>query len=285
VEKFIDTPVKYYSSGMYVRLAFSVAAHFDPEILILDEVLAVGDSAFQKKSLDKMESAAKSGKTVLFVSHGLSSITRLCDRGIYLEDGKVIYSGNATATASEYLKKIHKIDEERIGAETGKELPTFLDLRDSDKRWEGFTKKIIAWVSAHRLNGEPCAEFKTGESIMLRVGYHVDKELEAYCQINFLDYTGARVMQLHNTHSGASLNLRGDGFVECVIHDLRLLAGSYIIMMDIGNYVNNKPQWLDCIGDTLHININLGDYLIGEGLTQSQVVFAQRSAWQVCSNN
>jgi len=105
VEKFIDTPVKHYSSGMYVRLAFSVAAHFDPEIMILDEVLAVGDAGFTRKSLEKMETAAKSGKTVLFVSHALSSITRLCNYGIYLDKGKMVYAGTAIDTVSEYLKK------------------------------------------------------------------------------------------------------------------------------------------------------------------------------------
>ncbi len=285
ISQFIDTPVKRYSSGMYMRLAFSVAAHLDSSILILDEVIAVGDADFQRKSLEKTENSIKSGKTVLFVSHGLSAITRLCDRGIYLEEGRVAYYGSATETASEYLKKVHKIDEAQIQAEAGNELPTYIDLRNSNKRWEGYTKKIISWASIHRADGEPSTEFKTGESIKIKVGYHTDEEIDAYCQINFLDYTGSRVMQLHNTHSGVPLHLHGDGFVECVLQDLRLLAGNYIIMLEIGNYVENKPQWLDCIGDTLHFNITLGDYLTGVGLTQSQVIFAQKSAWQVCSNN
>lgn len=285
ISQFIDTPVKRYSSGMYMRLAFSVAAHLDSEILILDEVIAVGDADFQKKSLEKTESSIKSGKTVLFVSHGLAAITRLCERGIYLEEGRVAYYGSATETASEYLKKIHKIDEKQIQEEAGKELPTYIDLRNSDKRWDGYTKKILAWASTHDAGDKPCSEFKTGDSIKIRVGYHTDEEMDGYCQINFLDYTGARVMQLHNTHSGASIHLRGDGYVECVIQDLRLLAGSYILMLEIGHYVDKKPQWLDCIGDTLHININLGDYLTGVGLSQSQVIFAQKSAWQVCFKN
>jgi lipopolysaccharide transport system ATP-binding protein len=89
VEKFIDTPVKRYSSGMYVRLAFAVAAHLDPEILIIDEVLAVGDAEFQKKCLGKMDSVAKSGRTVLFVSHGMTAVQDLCNRVALLADGSV----------------------------------------------------------------------------------------------------------------------------------------------------------------------------------------------------
>jgi lipopolysaccharide transport system ATP-binding protein len=93
IEKFLDTPVKHYSSGMYVRLAFAVAAHLQAEILIVDEVLAVGDAEFQKRCLGKMRDVAKSGKTVLFVSHNLNAIHNLCSRGIFLNGGRVSYDG------------------------------------------------------------------------------------------------------------------------------------------------------------------------------------------------
>jgi lipopolysaccharide transport system ATP-binding protein len=103
VEKFIDTEVKYYSSGMTVRLAFAVAAHLEPEILLVDEVLAVGDAAFQKKSIAKMESVGKSGRTVIFVSHHMPSITRLCERAMLLNHGKLIESGPAEQVVADYL--------------------------------------------------------------------------------------------------------------------------------------------------------------------------------------
>ncbi len=104
VEKFIDTPVKHYSSGMYLRLAFGVAAHLDPEILIVDEVLAVGDASFQKKCLNKMQDVGREGRTVLFVSHNMPAITRLCERAILLDDGRVLRDGPATDVVSAYLK-------------------------------------------------------------------------------------------------------------------------------------------------------------------------------------
>lgn len=102
VEQFIDTPVKRYSSGMYVRLAFAVAAHLDPEILIIDEVLAVGDAEFQKKCLGKMGDVAHEGRTVLFVSHNMAAVSRLCAKGIVLRDGQVAFSGTAVGAIERY---------------------------------------------------------------------------------------------------------------------------------------------------------------------------------------
>jgi lipopolysaccharide transport system ATP-binding protein len=102
IEKFIDTPVKHYSSGMYVRLAFAVAAHLEPEILIIDEVLAVGDAEFQKKCLGKMKDVAGEGRTVIFVSHDLGAVSSLCNKGILLTGGQVTYLGNIDETISRY---------------------------------------------------------------------------------------------------------------------------------------------------------------------------------------
>jgi lipopolysaccharide transport system ATP-binding protein len=103
VEKFIDTPVKHYSSGMYLRLAFAVAAHLEPEILLVDEVLAVGDARFQRKCLDKMQDVGKQGHTILFVSHNMAAITRLCPRTILLDQGHVLSDGPSHEVASQYL--------------------------------------------------------------------------------------------------------------------------------------------------------------------------------------
>jgi lipopolysaccharide transport system ATP-binding protein len=103
VERFIDTPVKHYSTGMYLRLAFAVAAHLEPDILIVDEVLAVGDASFQQKCLGKMGSAARGGRTVLFVSHNMEAVRGLCSRCIYLADGTIIDDGDPTRVVARYL--------------------------------------------------------------------------------------------------------------------------------------------------------------------------------------
>lgn len=112
VEQFIDTPVKHYSSGMYLRLAFAVAAHLRTEILLVDEVLAVGDAAFQKKCTEKMSSVAREGRTVLFVSHNLGALSRLCDSGLLLESGRVAAQGPIADTISAY-GRLHKTLDER----------------------------------------------------------------------------------------------------------------------------------------------------------------------------
>src|SRR6266481_6604708 len=104
IEKFVDTPVKHYSSGMYVRLAFSVAAHLEPEILIIDEVLAVGDAAFQRKCTGKMGDVARAGRTILFVSHNVAAVTRLCNRCILLEQGSIIADGATHTVMDTYLR-------------------------------------------------------------------------------------------------------------------------------------------------------------------------------------
>jgi lipopolysaccharide transport system ATP-binding protein len=106
IEQFIDTPVKYYSSGMYVRLAFSVAVHLTPELLLLDEVLAVGDAGFQLKSLEKMKALLRSGATIIFVSHNSNSIKEICKRAIWLEHGVVRMDGKAGNVVDEYIKSL-----------------------------------------------------------------------------------------------------------------------------------------------------------------------------------
>lgn len=114
IERYIDTPVKRYSSGMYVRLAFAVAAHLDPEILIIDEVLAVGDIEFQEKCLGKIKDISATGRTVLFVSHNMSAVQNLCNKGILLENGKLAFTGSSQDTVSSYTSKNNSSNTDKI---------------------------------------------------------------------------------------------------------------------------------------------------------------------------
>lgn len=104
VEKFLDTPMKRYSSGMYVRLAFAVAAHLEPEILLIDEVLAVGDAGFQKKCIEKMNNVTKEGRAILFISHNLTAIQSLCKRTIYIKNGRIIKDSSTTDSINAYME-------------------------------------------------------------------------------------------------------------------------------------------------------------------------------------
>ena len=161
VERFLDTPVKRYSSGMYVRLAFAVAAHLEPEILVVDEVLAVGDAQFQKKCLGKMEDVSKEGRTILFVSHQMSAIEKLCCRGILLSQGQTKFIGNSKDTISYYLQDLEtQIRETKV-----------LDLKRS-----GTGDIKIVDFSIEDANGKPLTAVASGESVVLVFHYEVHTE-------------------------------------------------------------------------------------------------------------
>ena len=156
LEKFLDTPVKYYSSGMYARLAFAVAAHLEPEILIIDEVLAVGDAAFQAKCLGKMGRVAEGGRTVLFVSHDASAVTKLCKTGIYLEHGKIKTAGAIKDVMAQY-----QTDHESVPIAADNILRTADDVEDGESRfveWQA-VKSNAGIPHAVIANEVSCLEF------------------------------------------------------------------------------------------------------------------------------
>jgi lipopolysaccharide transport system ATP-binding protein len=161
VEQFIDTPVKHYSSGMYTRLAFAVAAHMEPEILVVDEVLAVGDIAFQKKCLGKMKDVSQHGRTVLFVSHNMQAVRALCQRCILLEKGRVVMDGRTGAVVSGYQQENRNSE---IGATTAVSDPKL-------RRGSGAAR--YTHVSVEDADGTPRFEFRMGESIRFRCRYEV----------------------------------------------------------------------------------------------------------------
>lgn len=137
-EKFLDTPLKHYSSGMQLRLAFAVAAHLDPEILIIDEVLAVGDAEFQKKCLGKMEDVSKSGRAILFVSHNLSVVHNLCKRCILLKNGSVIGNGPTDVVLAQYHKELTQYDYSTVSAKKNFYITDFKILNSAGKEIESF---------------------------------------------------------------------------------------------------------------------------------------------------
>ncbi|HYN84263.1 MAG TPA: ABC transporter ATP-binding protein [Pyrinomonadaceae bacterium] len=140
LEKFIDTPVKFYSSGMYLRLAFSVAAHLDSEVLFMDEVLAVGDVAFQQKCLDKMHEIRREGRTIIFVSHSMTALVRLCRRCIWIEGGRVVRDGDSHRVVNEYLSANWHVTAERVwtdgGEAPGDETARLVRVRVRDREGE-----------------------------------------------------------------------------------------------------------------------------------------------------
>ena len=159
VEKFVDTPVKRYSSGMYLRLAFAVAAHLDPEILIVDEVLAVGDAPFQRKCLGKMEEAGKQGRTILFVSHNMGAVRRFCGRAVWLDGGRVRRTGTAADVADEYIQRT-------VRAEGAEDIGKVLSALPPDPVFR------LKGISV-RQGGTPCASVVNGRPAEIVVRYAV----------------------------------------------------------------------------------------------------------------
>lgn len=188
IEKFLDTPVKRYSSGMYVRLAFAVAAHLEPEILIVDEVLAVGDSTFQKKCLGKMEDVASEGRTVLFVSHSMETVTRLCNTAVLLKQGTVQMAGATDKVISAYLKSDFGTTARRKW--------------DDIKRAPGSDVVRLVEVNAHDENGKLSESFNITKPIGITMTYEVLKDNQTFTHsINLFNESGIHILSSHDNVS------------------------------------------------------------------------------------
>jgi lipopolysaccharide transport system ATP-binding protein len=197
VEKFIDTPVKHYSSGMYLRLAFAVAAHLEPEILIVDVVLAVGDAQFQKKCLGKMEEVGKEGRTVLFVSHNMAAIERLCQNTLILKEGENEFIGPSEIGIAQYLQSGMGLVKEIVW---------------DKKRLPGDSVVKIQKAFAHTENNEICDTFDITKKIGITIQYDVFEENNIFTHgINVFNEQGINVFNSHDVVSIIRLSPREKG--------------------------------------------------------------------------
>lgn len=250
VSKFIDTPVKHYSSGMYVRLAFAVAAHLNPEILIIDEVLAVGDVEFQKKCLGKMQGVSKEGRTVLFVSHDMGAIRFLCDRVAVLEDGKIAFIGNADDAINYYLSSVKNKVTIPIGERVNR---------------EGSQHISVTSIELIDTSGNNVNHFFTGKEAIFKVNYHCTEKSENVAfRIQIFNSLGQLVSTLNNYHTNSFFSISSNGSVICRINKLPLLSGEYRI--DIR--VQHDGILSDEIESALSFVVEDGDYY-GTGKTPS----------------
>ncbi len=222
IERFIETPVKRYSSGMYVRLAFAVAAHLEPDILIVDEVLAVGDAAFQRKCLGKLGDVRSEGRTVLFVSHNMAAIRSLTNRAVWLDHGSVAADGPTPDVVSEYLSAV-------AGGEKG----AVADLRDDRPRRANLkpTARRVRFESVALVtpDGQPVSRIPQGSRLRFEAMFRVSEPLrflELYCRVK----TGDGV-RLFSSFSEPQEDLVAAGFyrVVCEFEETDLLPGSYVV--------------------------------------------------------
>jgi lipopolysaccharide transport system ATP-binding protein len=214
VEEFLDTPVKRYSSGMYVRLAFAVAAHLEPEILIVDEVLAVGDAAFQKKCLGKMGSFAQSGRTVLFVSHSLDAVRSLCQTGLWLKDGHIEMKGQAGEVIDAYLSSVSP------------ENPFSCTNEDYGLTIEKVTLKNDI--------GEKRNVFAPGEDLTVEICYTAQKRIEKpVLAIGIIGANGPCFTSNMILDGHRPAYIEGEGKIKCTFRSIPLLPQEFSVRLKI----------------------------------------------------
>ncbi|MCP4255717.1 MAG: ABC transporter ATP-binding protein [Candidatus Scalindua sp.] len=218
IEQFVDTPVKRYSSGMYMRLAFAVAAHLEPEILVVDEVLAVGDAAFQKKCLGKMGEVAEGGRTVLFVSHNMGAIETLCNKGILLESGKKVYEGKIHEVVSKYLSKSYDISEN--------------PLRNCKRTGNGKIRVVSFHLESP--DGEVCEVAKSGEPLVFCFEFeNTGNVSDEKVSFSFSVHTDKELGLFHYYSHFSDVcfqNLPQKGWVKCLIPEICLAPGNFLVM-------------------------------------------------------
>ena len=247
VEKFLDTPVKRYSSGMYVRLAFAVAAHMEPEILIIDEVLAVGDAEFQKKCLGKMQDVSmEGGRTVIFVSHNMAAIESLCQKVIILNEGRQIFTGPTKEGISTYLDNTSAISKVSISDRkdrTGNGKVRFVDFRILDDRG--------AYVD-NMLSGDTY----TFELFYKNFSNQLFKNVVVCLEI--IDDRENRLLFLRNDFSKNIIDLNKDsGSIKCKISNLPLAVGTYHFVLYLSM---NDVETLDLIFNVRYTDVIGGDF-------------------------
>ena len=213
VEKFLDTPVKRFSSGMYVRLAFAIAAHIEPEILVVDEVLAVGDIDFQKKCLGKMESVTQEGRTVLFVSHNMPMISSLCSRGILLSNGQLVFSGSISDVITKYYAEGSQSHVSRA--------------LQSEK---------AALIEVKLLNKPDGVDFSIHDTVVVRMKYCLKKTTSIKFVPNFHFYTANGDIAFISSAEGVENLQAGDYYADCFVPSGLLNDGVYFVDVALTSY-------------------------------------------------
>ena len=268
VEEFLDTPVKRYSSGMYMRLAFAVAAHLDPEILMVDEVLAVGDAAFQKKCLGKMSNVSKEGRTVLFVSHNMAAVQSLCGRACLLDAGKIKLDGPAYDVIDQYLKSV--------------KLPILLEDNSLDQRQDrsGDGSAKIVSLKIEDANGDRIIH--SNSCLKLTIGYRSEKPI-LYPQFSatIYDYNKSiGIMSLHSeTAGGLPEVLPPEGMVTCISEPIYLTPGRCYVNLTL---LKGGGERVDYIQHAAYFDVEAHDfYGSGKIPDRDWVICLRKHTWSV----
>lgn len=269
VEKFLDTPVKRYSSGMQVRLAFSVAANLDPEILVVDEVLAVGDAQFQKKCLGKMGEVAEGGRTVLFVSHNMSAVKALCDRGLLIEDGKIDFDNEISEVIERYIG-----GNDRIQSEINRRINLIHHPRDKNY------SRIAQLVSIELKNGDYANTVDGQKPFEIIINIDSKKDFEVSCQISIQNSLNQNILLFSSELQKRQLFELTTGLntIICHIEPTLLTSGKYTIACGIAI---GPHEWIDLIFNAISFEISDFDrYHTGFNYSQKYGIYHVDHCWE-----
>lgn len=268
IEQFIDTPVKRYSSGMYVRLAFAVAAHLEPEILFIDEVLAVGDAQFQAKCLGKMGDVAKQGRTVLFVSHNMAAVENLCSRAVWLLEGRVARLGRCSDVIRSYLEGL----ENQAGRAS---------LRDrKDRLGTGLARVVEFYVADEE--GRRQVALQPGRTyrfcLVCQLGPGVDSLKNVVASIALSDRREGMVWLVRSSFANENQTLsRSPMVIEGLVKDFNLAEGTYFATLFLSR---GEMEILDCVTRAAEMTVEGGDYFgTGSKGLPSHCPTLTRSQW------
>jgi len=273
IGKFLDTPVKRYSSGMYVRLAFSIAAHLDPEILVVDEVLAVGDAAFQKKCLGKMAEACARAKTVFFVSHNLAAVENLCTRGVVLQQGRLAFSGGARQAIDYYL---HNLCGE--GSAPGSHILDLSAAPGRPVRYQPLLKRLELYTEGDR---PVSGDLPVGGPLKAVIHFSLEDPCASFdASIAFDTPTGQRVCTAHSAYESGRVHDErvGEQVFVCEIPSLPLIPGEYKVHVGL-DIRNSEVDWVE---DATRLTIINSDYY-GTGVLPTKGHFLLENRWTVAS--
>jgi len=271
LEKFLDTPVKHYSSGMYVRLGFAVAAHLEPEILVVDEVLAVGDMAFQKRCLGKMGQFGDSGRTILFVSHNIPAVLSLCHKGIVLEKGRLKFEGDAKRAVDYYVGAVSRAERE--------DESHVIDLWNNRGRLPQY-QPWLRRLEVYTGQGEPFkGELPIGAAIRIHVQFDLQGPIANFdARVNFVNLYGQVIFAARSSYEpdrGWGERSGQQEFV-CEIPDLPLTPGEYRIEAALVL----EDKCVDYIEDACRLKI-LGSDFYGTGKIPSLGYFVHDQHWRL----
>jgi len=258
IERYIDTPVKRYSSGMYVRLAFAVAAFLEPEILIVDEVLAVGDAEFQDKAIGKMQDVSKGeGRTVLFVSHNLSSVNKLTQRAILLHDGSIIKEGQTADVIDFYRKK-----QGNIG---------------SYKYFQANKKNGVESIIIETSTGTSTHFFGGELKIKLTANFNQPQHNVAVA-FQIFNESGISILNPLITNDKINWVKNGRGEISCIIPNLKLFQGKYFITVHLGDA--GTKQHIETIEDSCYFEVVMDNLHSDYGWRKGAAIYLEKSYWK-----